>query len=247
MVMMAEEPVAVLQQVPDDEDVDRQDDQHRVGPGRRQPPAVGPHAQGGNLVADLFHGVDLLLAGSRVFHLANLPADGVALSFERLHFRQQAAPLQRVVDPYALAHSRGWWYLVGYCHLRTAVRSFRIDRIRQLDALETGFERPADFDARQYLIAEPQGVPLRVRLRFAPAAAHLALNNRLQWETVEPQPDGSVRVTLSLPDMIWAASLALSYGPVVTVEEPEELRRQVREWAQAVVELYAGQSSRPQH
>ena len=160
---------------------------------------------------------------------------------------QQAAPLQRVVDPYALAHSRGWWYLVGYCHLRTAVRSFRIDRIRQLDTLETGFERPADFDARQYLIAEPQGLPLRVRLRFAPAAAHLALNNRLQWETVEPQPDGSVRVTLSLPDMVWAASLALSYGPVVTVEEPEELRRQVREWAQAVVELYAGQSSRPQH
>ncbi len=64
---------------------------------------------------------------------------------------------------------------------------------------------------------------------------------------MEVQADGSVRVTLSLPDMLWAASLALSYGPVVTVEEPEELRRLVSEWAQAVVELYAGEGSRRQH
>jgi predicted DNA-binding transcriptional regulator YafY len=151
---------------------------------------------------------------------------------------QQTAPLEREVKPYALAHSRGWWYLVGYCRLRAAVRSFRVDRIREAEVLEASFERPADFDARQYLIAEPQGGLVQARLRFAPAAAHLALNNRPWWETVEQQADGSVRVSLSLPDMLWAASLTLSYGPVVTVEEPEELRRLVGEWARAVAAHY---------
>jgi len=151
---------------------------------------------------------------------------------------QQTTPLEREVDPYALAHSRGWWYVVGYCHLRAAVRSFRVDRIRRAEVLAASFERPADFDARAYLITEPQGALVQVRLRFAPAFAHLATNNRPWWESVEQQADGSVRVTLSLPDMVWAASMAMSYGPAVTVEEPEELRRLVREWAQGVAELY---------
>ncbi len=30
---------------------------------------------------------------------------------------------ERQVDPYALVHRGGWWYLVGYCHLRDAQRA----------------------------------------------------------------------------------------------------------------------------
>jgi len=151
---------------------------------------------------------------------------------------QQTAPLEREVKPYALAHSRGWWYVVGHCRLRGAIRSFRVDRIRQLDVLDAGFERPPDFDARQYMQMEPQGPVVRAQLRFAAAFAHLALNNRPWWEAVEQQADGSVCVSLPLPDLLWAASLALSYGPAVTVEEPQELRAMVRDWAKAVAQLY---------
>jgi predicted DNA-binding transcriptional regulator YafY len=57
---------------------------------------------------------------------------------------------------------------------------------------------------------------------------------------VEQQPDGSVLATFSMPDPVWAASLALSFGPAVTVEEPPELRRLVGEWARAVAQSYAG-------
>jgi predicted DNA-binding transcriptional regulator YafY len=152
---------------------------------------------------------------------------------------QQTAPLEREVDPYALANSRGWWYVVGFCRLRNDVRSFRVDRILTLEVMDAGFERPEDFDARKYLIPEPRGALIRGTLRFAPAAAHLALNNRAWWESVEPQPDGSVRAAFSMPDLLWAASLAFSYGPAVTVEEPEELRRLVAEWARAVAGLYS--------
>jgi predicted DNA-binding transcriptional regulator YafY len=154
---------------------------------------------------------------------------------------QQTAPLRRDADPYALANSRGWWYVVGFCRLRKAIRSFRIDRIHTLEVLETGFERPADFDARKYLIPEPQSAAVRGRLKFAPAAAHLVLNNRFWWEGVEQQPDGSVLAAFSAPDLIWAASLTLSYGPAVTVEDPAELRRLLGEWAQALAQRYSGE------
>ena len=39
---------------------------------------------------------------------------------------------QRRVDPYALVHRSGWWYLVAFCHLRRALRTFRVDRIQAL-------------------------------------------------------------------------------------------------------------------
>ncbi|MBN1438660.1 MAG: YafY family transcriptional regulator [Anaerolineales bacterium] len=160
---------------------------------------------------------------------------------------QQTAPIGREVDPYALTNSRGWWYVVGFCRLRDNVRSFRLDRIHSLEVLDTGFERPEDFDARRYLIPESRSAAVRGRLKFAPAAAHLVLNNRFWWEAVEQRPDGSALATFSAPDLIWAASLALSYGPAVTIEEPEELRRLVGEWASAVAGFYSGtpESTKP--
>jgi proteasome accessory factor B len=55
---------------------------------------------------------------------------------------------RRSVDPYGLLARGGFWYLVGYDHLRGAQRVFRVDRIEStIDVGAKGsFERPADFD-----------------------------------------------------------------------------------------------------
>src|SRR5690349_6876803 len=36
---------------------------------------------------------------------------------------------ERALDPYGLVYRAGRWYVVGYCHLRRAVRVFRLDRV----------------------------------------------------------------------------------------------------------------------
>lgn len=66
----------------------------------------------------------------------------------------QPEPLKRDVDPYALAHRRGWWYVIGHCHLRRAMRTFRVDRIRELTVLAEPFDLPPDFDVHEYLTAD---------------------------------------------------------------------------------------------
>jgi predicted DNA-binding transcriptional regulator YafY len=145
----------------------------------------------------------------------------------------------RDLDPYALVHRWGWWYVVGYCHLRQALRSFRVDRIIELAPTSQGFSVPIDFDIHAYLAAEFQGQSmLPVRMRFAPQAASIALDNRASWEAMEKQPDGAIVVTFYSPDLDWAASTVLAYGPLATVLEPVELGIKVREWAQAILELY---------
>jgi predicted DNA-binding transcriptional regulator YafY len=65
----------------------------------------------------------------------------------------------REFDPYGLAFHDGCWYAVGWCHLRVGLRSFRLDRIREIGPLETGFERPAGFDALGYLVRSVATLP----------------------------------------------------------------------------------------
>jgi predicted DNA-binding transcriptional regulator YafY len=158
-----------------------------------------------------------------------------------VHYRGSRSPHPepREVDPYALVHRWGWWYAIGYCHLRRELRSFRVDRMDALNLTAQVFQTPDDFDIRAYLADEWKAQPLiAVRMRFAPQAAHVARYNRVYWETLEEQPDGSVLVTMHTPDLMWAASSALAYGPLVKVLEPPALQRMVAEWAQAIHEQY---------
>ncbi len=166
----------------------------------------------------------------------------------RLAYRgaNQAAAQERPVDPYALVHRWGWWYLVGYCHLREALRTFRVDRILGIEATGQRFTVPAGFDVQAYLAGELQRQPLvRARLRFAPQTADVARSAGAAWEALEEQPDGSLIVTLAVPDLLWAASTALSFGPAITVLEPAELRSMVAEWAAAVAAGYAQDAGEP--
>jgi predicted DNA-binding transcriptional regulator YafY len=49
----------------------------------------------------------------------------------------------REVDPYSLTRLADDWYLTAYCHLRQAVRVFRLTRMQQLTVLERTFEHSA--------------------------------------------------------------------------------------------------------
>src|SRR5262245_53172715 len=84
--------------------------------------------------------------------LVQLSGAAQACQRVRMHYRTpQGAETEREFDPYGLAHRIGRWYAVGMCHLRNGVRSFRLDRVRDVRPLETTFTRPPGFDALAYL------------------------------------------------------------------------------------------------
>ncbi len=157
-----------------------------------------------------------------------------------VHIRYQGQKTStRDLDPYALVHRWGWWYVIGYCHLRKSLRTFRVDRITGLKLIASTFELPLDFDLHAYLASEPRLQPtVHARLRFNAQFSGMARNNRPFWEDLTEHPDGTVEVTYQAPDLEWAASTALAYGPAVEVLEPPELRRMVAGWAGAVANLY---------
>lgn len=153
--------------------------------------------------------------------------------------RGRAGATERHFDPYALVHGYGWWYAIGYCHLRGEVRSFRIDRIVSVTLGTETYEIPAGFDPHAVIAFEQKAqAAVHVRLRFLPFGADVARHNRAYWRSFDEQADGSVLVTYESPDLIWAASVALSYGPLVVVEEPPELVHFIQEQARAILANY---------
>jgi predicted DNA-binding transcriptional regulator YafY len=149
---------------------------------------------------------------------------------------------QRGLDPYALVHRWGWWYVIGFCHVHQEIRTFRVDRISEATLTDQTFTQAKDFSLQTYLKNELQAQPQVIaRLRFEPEFAHILAGNHSYWETIDTKPDGAVEVTFASPTLEWAASTTLAYGPAVEVLEPLELRSMVAEWVNATAEKYKGQ------
>jgi predicted DNA-binding transcriptional regulator YafY len=80
---------------------------------------------------------------------------GVAIQQQRrvwLRYQSYREETERSVDSYGLVLHWNRWYLVGRCHLRQAMRVFRLDRILDAVVEESVFTRPETFDCLQYLL-----------------------------------------------------------------------------------------------
>jgi predicted DNA-binding transcriptional regulator YafY len=122
---------------------------------------------------------------------------------------RRGAATTRPFDPYAVVYpANGAWYAVGYCHLRRAVRVFRLDRVAAVEPEGTPFARPADLDCLAY-------VRRSLALLPAPWSAEVALDASLaearRWAaplfTVLTEEDGAVVMRCTVTDLDWLARL----------------------------------------
>lgn len=58
---------------------------------------------------------------------------------------------KRTVEPLGVMQYEGRWFLGAKCLLRKGLRSFRVDRIAQLETTDETFEPPPAFDLREYI------------------------------------------------------------------------------------------------
>ena len=192
-----------------------------------------------SLIATGMHRSDLNALGETLEKLRRSSRERRRVHMQYQSRTQMEAGL-REFDPYAIVHRWGWWYAVGHCHKRDAVRTFRVDRIQALTLLDQAFDVPIDFEIHAYLEQEQAARPgFPVTMHFAPEIAAMAREYAIGWDAIDEQPDGSLIVTMQAPDLMWAVSNAMAYGPSVTVLEPEEVRHTLQAWAQAVAAKYS--------
>lgn len=139
----------------------------------------------------------------------------------------------RKIDPYHLLFQGGAWYVLGYCHLRCEIRTFRVDRIRDLHVLPEEFERPRSFSLNAYLGAAwgiMKGDRCKIKVLFYPPASRLIVEG--VWhpsQQVTVQPDHTVVFEAVVDGLEEVERWILTFGDGAEVLEPAELRRRVFE------------------
>ncbi len=148
------------------------------------------------------------------------------------HSRSDDQLTQRTLSPQRVVHYRDNWYLDAYCHYRNQLRTFSIDRIKQIELLN---QHSTDIDEQQLnaYYADAYGI-------FSGQAEHSAVLHFsatvARWvadEIWHPQQQGRFlengEYELILPYGNASELLMdiLKYGPEVKVIEPKALKRAV--------------------
>ena len=142
----------------------------------------------------------------------------------------------RVVDPYQLTCVRTVWYLHGFCHLRQAMRNFRVERIRDLMILEQTFEStcppPIPQDATQL------DQPIRVQVMFAASVAPWVLEDLPFFVVSTTQQSDGLLAILHVRAVEDVVQWILSWGRFARVLEPIALQEVLRDQGRAIQRMY---------
>jgi len=160
---------------------------------------------------------------------------GVQVEFDYLSSRGERE--RRRVDPLRIESVDQDWYLRGWDHLRTAIRTFRLDRIDDLVATaEPITYRPGDVKLPETLFT---GTPEDLLVTVEVSASAIPLIEDYIPEGAERESlDGVVRTRLRVAHFHGLKRLVAGLSGVLTVLDPPEARQVVAGWARAGVERY---------
>lgn len=179
-----------------------------------------------------------------VQELESAVAESRTLSME--YDKGSSAELRpRRIDPYGLVYWKGHWYVVAYCHLRQAIRSFRADRIRRIVQTGDGFDRPQGFSARQFflgsLLPDPNKEEKLLTVRIQ--GKHHAINDLCgHWlfghMLTERTADEVEFVIQEQAAIHYAPHILLSYGKSIRVLGPPLLKERMAAVSAELAEYY---------
>jgi predicted DNA-binding transcriptional regulator YafY len=153
-----------------------------------------------------------------------------------LHYRSSRSEVtQRAFDPYGIAYHRGFWYTIGFCHLRGGQRLFRLDRIAHIEMTSETFPPRVDFPAleavQQALASVPREWQVEVWLETTLQEAQQQM--RLPKAFFE-EANGGVLFRVDVEDLPWMARLLAGLGIPFIVHRPRELCDVLRQYARTL-------------
>ena len=166
--------------------------------------------------------------------------------------RDRGRAVTRTAEPYGLVLKSGVWYLVARVSDRHGEghRTYRVDRMADLEETGERFDRDAGFDLAGYWSVQAEAflralLREEVTVRLSPAgmrelryAVEPYAARRAAEEAGEPDGDGWVVTTLPVESLKVARHELLRLGAEVEVLEPAALRAEIARVAERVAALH---------
>lgn len=162
-------------------------------------------------------------------------------------------------DPYGLVLFDGDLFAIGRSHRASAIRTFKVARVRNARPTDDHFKRPADFSLeRQFRssfgIGPDHGAPVEITVKFTGSAAALIEervwheSQQIAWQPAEAtlfEPAGhndphSLTATYRLTGVVEFKRWIKGFGDQAEILKPTWLRDELREELTAAASLYHG-------
>jgi predicted DNA-binding transcriptional regulator YafY len=150
--------------------------------------------------------------------------------FLRYESLREEAPLERHIEPVGLFNENGFWYILGYCHLRTDYRHFRTDRIHKIARTSLDFllEHGTIDEHRK---KKEEVSKTKVKILVEKSVAKYIRGQTKHYGLVASEEKGDqVEMTFMTTD--WKNGFSrwyLMFGDYAKIIEPEVLRERVAE------------------
>jgi len=192
----------------------------------------------------------------KILHVANrtLPSEHFEIVAKALLVRKRIAiryfgrangeVSERTVSPQRLVHYRDNWYLDGWCHWRSDLRSFSVDCIKRVELLTETAISVAESELDEVLgsgygIFSGKKVSW-AKMRFSPRAARWVSSE--QWhprQKSKTELDGSYVLDVPYSDDRELLGDVLRHGPNVEVLSPTVLRDRCQAALRKALKLYS--------
>jgi len=158
------------------------------------------------------------------------------------HARAGDARSERVISPQRLVYYRNNWYLDAWCHLRRALRSFSLDRMRMLDAPDAAAREVSEKQLDAAVLGS-YGIYAgkarqRARIRFSAAAAAWVAAEQWHPEQRGMWSGGGYELEIPFDNAEELVMDILRHGSDAEVLAPPELRAEVRRRLRRAAKIY---------
>ena len=144
---------------------------------------------------------------------------------------------RRRVDPLRIESVDADWYLRGWCHLRRAVRTFRLDRMSDFTSTTDPItNRPTDVTLPETLFeSTPEDLLVEIEL---PSSALPLILDYIPDGAEQSEDGGMLRTTVRVAHYHGLKRLIAGMSGVAVVTAPEEARQVIAHWAQSALARY---------
>lgn len=153
-------------------------------------------------------------------------------------------PYFNEVHPYLLKEYESRWYLVGLNAFKRKVRTYALDRIRDLQVAAGVSYSPPGFNAETYFkhaigIIAPEGSPPLIKLSVQKTQAQYLITR--PWhdsQNIEEENEEEVIFSFRVHPTYEFRSRVLSLGKDGTILEPPSLRSEIKDELQQMLNQY---------
>lgn len=149
------------------------------------------------------------------------------------HTQSRNELTEREIDPYYLVPREQRFYLIGYCHVKREIRTFRLSRFRQVVITSSNFNK-GNFNIAQYMkhtwSIERGDSLITFKIKFRADVARYVKEEEL---FVRPKlidlPDGSLLFEVTVNHEREFMNWVVQYGPSAEILEPVSIREKFKE------------------